>query len=93
MKLSRKNRACQTAIRKAIACGKSVSGLLAGALAIATTGCGCGCSRVPMGDYPNPNARELEVDNQCEKSSSDSKSTGDAAADVKTSTRPQKPEK
>ena len=39
MKLSKENKAKQRAIRKAIASGKSVSGLLAGVLVLATAGC------------------------------------------------------
>ena len=39
MKLSKENKAKQRAIRKAIVGGKSVGGLLAGALVLATAGC------------------------------------------------------
>ena len=56
MKLSKKNRSRQYAIRKALAAGKPLSGILAGLL-VATTG--CRPPRTPantMGSYPNPNA-------------------------------------
>ena len=55
MKLSKKNQARQRAIRKAIASGKSVGGLLAGALALATTGCSPGGhTQGPIGRFPDP---------------------------------------
>ncbi len=53
MKLSKKNQARQRAIRKAIASGKSVGGLLAGALALATTGCSPKPSPGPIGRFPD----------------------------------------
>jgi hypothetical protein len=53
MKLSKKNQARQRAIRKAIASGKSVGGLLAGALALATTGCSPRPSPGPIGRFPD----------------------------------------
>ena len=53
MKLSKKNWARQRAIRKAIASGKSVGGLLAGALALATTGCSPKPSPGPIGRFPD----------------------------------------
>ena len=57
MKLSKENRSRQDAIRKAIAAGKPLGGLLAGLLTVAATG--CRPPRTPantMGSYPNPNA-------------------------------------
>lgn len=57
MKLSKENRNRQAAIRKAIAAGKPLGGLLAGLLTVAATG--CRPPRTPantMGSYPNPNA-------------------------------------
>ena len=58
MKLSKKNQARQRAIRKALAGGKSVSGLLAGALALATTGCSPKPSPGPIGRFPDRNYEE-----------------------------------
>ena len=58
MKLSKKNQARQRAIRKAIASGKSVGGLLAGALALATTGCSPRPSPGPIGRFPDPSYEE-----------------------------------
>lgn len=59
MKLSKKGKARQRAIAKAIASGKSLGGLLAGLAAAMFTGCRDNSPRVPMGDVPNqqqPNA-------------------------------------
>ena len=53
MKLSKKTQARQRAICKAIASGKSVGGLLAGALALATTGCSPKPSPGPIGRFPD----------------------------------------
>ena len=58
MNLSKKSQARQRAIRKAIASGKSVSGLLAGALTIATTGCSPRPSPGPIGRFPDPRYEE-----------------------------------
>jgi len=58
MKLSKKNQARQRAIRKAIASGKSVGGLLAGALALATTGCSPRPSPGPIGRFPDHSYEE-----------------------------------
>ena len=65
MKLSKKNQARQRAIRKAIAGGKSVSGLLAGALALATTGCSPRSSPGPIGRFPDPSYEERAKTNAC----------------------------
>lgn len=65
MKLSKKNQTRQQAIRKAIANGKSVSGLLAGALAIATTGCSPKPSPGPIGRFPDPSYEERAKTNAC----------------------------
>ena len=54
MKLSKKNRALQKAMARAIASGKALGGFLAGVAATAFTGCSDGSPRVPMGSYPNP---------------------------------------
>ncbi len=58
MKLSKKNQARQRAIRKAIASGKSVGGLLAGALALATAGCSPKGNPGPIGRFPDPSYEE-----------------------------------
>ena len=58
MKLSKKNQARQRAIRKAIATGKSGSGLLVGALALATTGCSPRPAPGPIGRFPNSRYEE-----------------------------------
>ena len=58
MKLSKKNQARQRAIRKAITGGKSVGGLLVGALALATTGCSPRSSPGPIGRFPDPRYEE-----------------------------------
>ena len=58
MKLSKKNQARQQAIRTALASGKSVGGLLAGALALATTGCSPRPSPGPIGRFPDRNYEE-----------------------------------
>ena len=58
MKLSKKNKKRQSAIRRAIAGGKSVSGLLAGALALATTGCSPHQPRGPIGRFPDRASEE-----------------------------------
>ena len=64
MKLSKKNQARQRAIRKALASGKSVSGLLAGALTIATTGCNPRSSpRGPIGRFPDSRYEEQATRN------------------------------
>ena len=65
MKLSKKNQARQRAIRKAIAGGKSVSGLLAGALALATTGCSPRSSPGPIGRFPDPSYEARANTNAC----------------------------
>ena len=66
MKLSKKNQNRQKAIRKALANGKSVSGLLAGALALATTGCSPeGHTRGPIGRFPDPSYEERARTNAC----------------------------
>ena len=54
MKLSKKSRARQSAISRAIASGKSLGGLLAGVAATLFAGCTEKSPEVPMGDYPNP---------------------------------------
>ena len=56
MKLSKESAKRQNAIRKALAAGKPLSGVLAGLLVAAA---GCRPPRTPantMGSYPNPNA-------------------------------------
>ena len=58
MKLSKKNQARQRAIRKAIASGKSVGGLLVGALALATTGCSPKPAPGPIGRVPDRSYEE-----------------------------------
>jgi len=58
MKLSKTNKKRQRAIRKAIAGGKSVSGLLAGALVLATTGCDPLPPRGPIGRFPDRASEE-----------------------------------
>ena len=66
MKLSKKNQARQQAIRKALARGKPVSGLLVGALALATTGCSPeGHTRGPIGRFPDPSYEERAKTNAC----------------------------
>ena len=66
MKLSKKNQNRQKAIRKALANGKSVSGLLVGALALATTGCSPeGNTRGPIGRFPDPSYEERARTNAC----------------------------
>ena len=58
MKLSKNNQARQRAIRKAIASGKSVGGLLAGVLALATAGCSPKGNPGPIGRFPDPSYDE-----------------------------------
>ena len=66
MKLSKKNQTRQRAIRKALTSGKSVSGLLAGALALATTGCSPGGhTHGPIGRFPDPRYEEQAPTNAC----------------------------
>ena len=65
MKLSKKNQARQRAIRKAIASGKSVGGLLAGALALATTGCSPRSAQGPIGRFPDPSYETKANTNAC----------------------------
>ncbi len=65
MKLSKKNQARQRAIRKAIASGKSVGGLLAGALVLATTGCSPRSSPGPIGRFPDPSYETKANTNAC----------------------------
>ena len=65
MKLSKKNQARQRAIRKAIASGKSVGGLLAGALALATTGCSPRSAPGPIGRFPDPSYETKANTNAC----------------------------
>ena len=56
MKLSKKNKATQRAISRMLASGKALGGLLAGVAATVFAGCRDNSPRVPMGDYPNPDA-------------------------------------
>jgi hypothetical protein len=56
MKLSKKNRKRQDAMRKAIAAGKPLGGILAGLLTVVSTGCRPRSPANTMGSYPNPNA-------------------------------------
>ena len=56
MKLSKKNKAKQKAISRMLASGKALGGLLAGVAATVLAGCRDNSPRVPMGDYPNPDA-------------------------------------
>lgn len=77
MKLSKKNQARQQAIRKAIANGKSVSGLLAGALAIATTGCSPRPSPGPIGRFPDPSYEERAKTNACNETPPVQTTTGE----------------
>ena len=54
MKLSKENRKRQEAIRKALAAGKPLGGVLAGLLSVAVAGCGRDHSPAStMGSYPN----------------------------------------
>ena len=53
MKLSKENTLRQRAIRKALVHGKSVSGLLAGLIALVTSGCRPHTPANTMGSYPN----------------------------------------
>lgn len=57
MKLSKKNKAKQRTIARMLASGKALGGLLAGVAAAVFAGCRDNSPRVPMGDYPNPDAR------------------------------------
>ncbi len=78
MKLSKKNQARQRAIRKAIASGKSVSGLLAGALALATTGCSPGGhTHGPIGRFPDPSYQERANTNACNETPPVQTTTGE----------------
>ena len=78
MKLSKKNQARQHAIRKALASGKSVSGLLAGALALATTGCSPGGhTHGPIGRFPDPSYQERANTNACNETPPVQTTTGE----------------
>ena len=57
MKLSKKNKSRQRAISRMLASGKALGGLLAGVAATVFAGCRDNSPRVPMGDYPNPDAQ------------------------------------
>ena len=61
MKLSKKNRARQRTISRMLASGKALGGLLAGVAATMFAGCRDNSPRVPMGDYPNPDAQSNAV--------------------------------
>ena len=78
MKLSKKNQARQRAIRKALARGKSISGLLAGALAIATTGCSESDTRGPIGRFPDPSYEARANTNACNQTPPVQTTTGEA---------------
>ena len=52
MKLSKKNRTCQNAIRKALMAGKPISGILAGLLSVIASGCRPRSPANTMGSYP-----------------------------------------
>ena len=54
MKLSKKNAARQSAIRKALASGKGLGGLLVGLAAAVVGGCSERSPSTVMGDYPAP---------------------------------------
>ena len=54
MKLSKKNAARQSAIRKALASGKGLGGLLVGLAAAVVGGCSERSPSTTMGDYPAP---------------------------------------
>ena len=54
MKLSKKNAARQSAIRKALASGKGLGGLLVGLATAAVGGCSERSPSTTMGDYPAP---------------------------------------
>ena len=54
MKLSKKNAARQSAIRRALASGKSLGGLLVGLAAAMVGGCSERSPSTVMGDYPAP---------------------------------------
>lgn len=54
MKLSKKNAARQSAIRRALASGKSLGGLLIGLAAAMVGGCSERSPSTVMGDYPAP---------------------------------------
>ena len=78
MKLSKKNQTRQRAIRKALASGKSVSGLLAGALALATTGCSPGGhTHGPIGRFPDPSYQERANTNACNETPPMQTTTGE----------------
>ena len=92
MKLSKKNQARQQAIRKALSAGKSVSGLLAGALALATTGCSPeGHTRGPIGRFPDPSYEERARTNSCNQTPSQRVPMGDVPANMP-ATSPRKSE-
>lgn len=61
MKLSKKNEAKQRLISRMVASGKALGGLLAGVAATVLAGCRDNSPRVPMGDYPNPDAKPNAV--------------------------------
>ena len=54
MKLSKKSQSCQRAIRKALAAGKALGGLLAGLAASVVSGCSEHSPANTMGRYPSP---------------------------------------
>ena len=54
MKLSKKNAARQSAIRKALASGKGLGGLLVGLATAVVGGCSERSPSTTMGDYPAP---------------------------------------
>ena len=56
MRLTKENTLRQRAIRKALSHGKSVSGLLAGLIALVTSGCRPHTPANTMGSYPNPSS-------------------------------------
>ena len=61
MKLSKKGRARQRAIRKVLAAGKALGGLLAGLAATVVSGCSEHSPANTMGRYPSPDTpREVK---------------------------------
>ena len=67
MKLSKKGMARQRAIRKTLAAGKALGGLLAGFAAAVVSGCSEHSPANTMGSYPAPNApRETRGHNRAD---------------------------
>ena len=67
MKLSKKGMARQRAIRKALAAGKALGGLLAGLAVAVVSGCSEHSPANTMGSYPAPNApREAKGHNRAD---------------------------